>query len=376
MDAETYKALAYHDSLPNGSSPGEVSFGGEKLRFAGPQGVVTASLEGMRISLGGFNGKQVFLEHDRLPGWRIVVTQQGVLKDPWLAGHPAVAGAAKKTESRRRKLPWPLKIALFLLAGFLLLLGIGLWQLPRLVRKAAENIPLSTEVSFGRSVAAQVLATARESADPAMKSKLEEATRRLLPEAEKSGYTFQFHIIEDSTLNAFAVPGGFIFVHTGLLKAAKRPEQIAGVLAHEMAHVTERHSLRNVLQSLGLSTVVSIAFGGTELGDSTALKASEWLVGQKFSRDFEREADEKGFQTLVNARIDPRGMREFFETMKAEEGRQAGVPPAWISTHPATQERIERLISLENALPAGFAAEPMAGPADGGAKGGPGGAPQ
>src|SRR5206468_5365206 len=113
------------------------------------------------------------------------------------------------------------------------------------------------------------------------------------------------------------VPGGQVFIFSGLLDSVKRPEELAGVLAHEIAHVTRRHSLRNIISSAGLWLTLSALFGDTKGLTSILTDGSQFLLNQKFSRDFEREADDTGWDYLVAANVDPRGMIDFFATIKA-----------------------------------------------------------
>src|SRR5690606_32430743 len=124
------------------------------------------------------------------------------------------------------------------------------------------------------------------------------------------------------------------------ISAAETPEEVAGVVAHEIAHVTEQHSMRQIISSTGLFLIIQ-AFLGDASGLLGALADNSYfLLNQKFSRDHEREADEKGMELLIAANIDPQGMISFFETLEEEH---ADMPSAlnMISTHPATKERIK-----------------------------------
>jgi beta-barrel assembly-enhancing protease len=169
--------------------------------------------------------------------------------------------------------------------------------------------------------------------------------------------------VEDATLNAFAMPGGNVVLHSGLLMAAGSPEEIAGVLAHEIAHVTQRHSIRGILSSAGMFLLVQ-----TLLGDVTGVVAvladnSAFLMNRSFSRDFEREADAHGWDYLLAANIRPAGMIELFERLEREEERQrekmrdvipvdaGGGALQAMSTHPSTQERMDTLRKKWEKLP-------------------------
>jgi predicted Zn-dependent protease len=129
------------------------------------------------------------------------------------------------------------------------------------------------------------------------------------------------------------------------LKAARRPEEVAGVLAHELAHVTQKHGFRKIIESAGLMATIQFLFGDASGMLGVITESSRYLLNQKFSRDFEREADDVGWDCLVVARIDPRGMIDFFKTLKLEQ-EKSNVPVdavSFLSTHPPTKERIGRL---------------------------------
>jgi predicted Zn-dependent protease len=158
---------------------------------------------------------------------------------------------------------------------------------------------------------------------------------RLTPD---SRFQYDVHIAQDDTPNAFALPGGIIVVHTGLIAATKSAEELAGVLAHEVQHVERRHSLRRIIKDMGLRGLWAFVTG--DLGSSVAGQAALELTSLSFSRDDEREADERGFDALVRAGIDPAGMPAFFQTL----GQIAGGPvPAFLSTHPPSEDRDQAL---------------------------------
>jgi predicted Zn-dependent protease len=162
--------------------------------------------------------------------------------------------------------------------------------------------------------------------------------------SEGSRYPYSFYVARDPTVNAFAVPGGFVVMHTGLLELAQTAEEVAGVLAHEVSHVEKRHSLKAMAKSLGLSATVALLFG--DLGGLAALGTD--LVGLKFSRDHEHEADREGFGRLVAAGIRPAGMRDFFRRMAEKSSPDLG----FLSTHPAGPERLAAIDALLKSVPA------------------------
>lgn len=151
------------------------------------------------------------------------------------------------------------------------------------------------------------------------------------------GIDFDFHVVkDDETINAFAIPGGHIYVTTGLLKEAENESEVTAVLAHEVAHVTQRHIAERLAVQFGVSTLASIALGqggGTLAQLVTNIAANGYLL--KYSRDDEREADRVGMGYLVRAGHSPYGYVTFFE--KLADSPQ---PPEILSSHPHPEERV------------------------------------
>ena len=139
-------------------------------------------------------------------------------------------------------------------------------------------------------------------------------------------------------------------IHTGLLLKANSAEEVLGVMAHELAHVEEQHSMRNLVEMVGLYAILSGLFGDVSGIAAVLVNNAPYLLSMKFSRDHEREADAMGFIYLMKANIDPRGMVNFFETIQKEQAEAEGLDLngalSILSTHPATQERIDTLNAL------------------------------
>lgn len=151
-------------------------------------------------------------------------------------------------------------------------------------------------------------------------------------------HRYRWFVAERPDINAFAAPGGVVVVFSGLLRSAGSAEEIAGVLAHEVAHAELRHSLRGMVKSLGLRALVSLLIG--DVSGSAFADVATRLTELRFSREAEREADDEGLRRLIAARIDPNGMLRFYGKLAAEQRLS---PPPILSTHPATGERLERL---------------------------------
>jgi len=156
---------------------------------------------------------------------------------------------------------------------------------------------------------------------------------------------YQVDVIDDDQLvNAFAAPGGFVYISTGLIMTAGSCAEIAGVVSHELAHVTERHTVESLEQQYAAQEIIGWFLGDALAGDIAKIIYA-LVVDTAFSRDDEAEADDVGLQIVYDAGYNPYGLVDFFETLLAMEGNGIGYPD-FLSTHPATEERVSELKSL------------------------------
>ena len=161
---------------------------------------------------------------------------------------------------------------------------------------------------------------------------------------------WRFYVVDSKEVNAFAVPGGYIYVNRGLIERTTQMDQLAGVLGHEIGHVVRRHSVKQMEQAQKANVGVTLACVLTRICESQAAGAAINVVGgavfAKFSREDENEADAEGVQNVVRAGIDPNGIPEMFEILLEERrARPAGVE-AWFATHPLEEDRIANTRAL------------------------------
>jgi len=176
---------------------------------------------------------------------------------------------------------------------------------------------------------------------------------RLVAAGSGAGLSFQFFGVSDASLNAFAMPGGNIGVHTGLILAAQNESELAGVLSHEIAHVTQRHIARMLGQQTqtGLLMLASLLVAVLAAKSSSQVSQAAIMTGQaagissqlSYSRDFENEADRLGLQNLAVAGFDVRGMVGFFERLQKTTRLYENNAPAYMRTHPLTGDRITEM---------------------------------
>jgi predicted Zn-dependent protease len=165
---------------------------------------------------------------------------------------------------------------------------------------------------------------------------------------------FTIKVIDNEEVNAFALPGGFFYVHTGLIRLAENEAEVAGVMAHEIAHVNARHGTRQAsrAQITSWATIPLIFLGGgVGYAVNQAAGLAIPLTFLKFSRGFEEEADMLGTQYLYKAGYDPLAMITFFERIQAEEKRKKGTLSKVFSSHPLTQDRIKKVQKTIAELP-------------------------
>lgn len=344
-----YDAGAFHPGIESGRAWGKLRFNTSVASFASDKGGFELPLSGMKLALGGANDRLIYLTHPDHPDVAIHTADHSVLKDALLQVHPELLAQVGSVRRRKRT---ALAMMISVLGGILAMLLCLVLAKDRIVAAVANTVPADWEVRLGDTAFEHLMANRREINDPQLNAQLAAITVPLVAGIKDSRYPFKFHIIEDPTLNAFAVPGGNVVVHSGLLLEAGRPEEVAGVLAHEIAHVTHRHGFRSIVSSLGLYQVLSLFVGDASSLLAVLANNSAFLIDRKFSRDFEREADNAGWDYLLQAHIDPSGMTDFFKKLKAEEAKRLEKMPggagaegalAILSTHPATDERMQSL---------------------------------
>lgn len=223
-------------------------------------------------------------------------------------------------------------------------------ELPDLGEVSRATLSESREDRIGREVMRQIRGSLEYLDDPVLHEYLTSLGNRLAEAAPRSGRQFAFFPIKDPSINAFALPGGYIGVHTGLISATQNESELAGVLAHEIAHVSQGHIARIVdsqrssaLVSLAALAVAILAARSSSDVSHAALATAQAVSIQNhlnFTREHEREADRIGLQLLSAAGFAPQGMSTFFERLQAHGRIHENNAPAYLRTHPLTFERM------------------------------------
>jgi predicted Zn-dependent protease len=213
---------------------------------------------------------------------------------------------------------------------------------------ALSLVSVRDEIEIGRQAQAQVRAKVPELRDGTVNEYIDALGRQLAARARGPRYPYDFSVANYREINAFALPGGPVWIHRGAIAAATRESQLVGVIAHEIAHIAQRHAA----EQLTKATLTNGALGilGAILGDSGGARGARIGAGLfanglflKFSRDDEREADRIGADIMARAGWNPRGMLEFMQILREQQGRDPGSVAVFLSTHPSPADRIARL---------------------------------
>jgi Zn-dependent protease with chaperone function len=228
--------------------------------------------------------------------------------------------------------------------------GLYFWGIPALSSFLAPRIPVDWEEQLGQSVVEQLAPPGQQCGDAARARKVEEILATLAASVPRAPYTFRVIVVNNPSVNALAIPGGTIVVYQGLLEKTRTAEELAGVLAHEMQHILRRHATRALLQQASMKFLLAAAVGDAK-GLSYGLEGATALGILRYSRQYEEEADAEGIRMLIASGIDPRGFYTFFETIQKDGERSLKIP-AYLSTHPDMEGRIQRLKALAAGAPA------------------------
>lgn len=283
-----------------------------------------------------FNQSNVVINFGAYPYQSITCRDEQFLQQLKLQcyDYPIVANLFKNSKSTF------IKLMLFIGA---FIVGLALisyfFILPWMVDKAVENFPADYEKKFGKVMFDQVKAS--EKWDASQTKLLNNFFDSL---HFKSNYHVEILCVKKEDVNAYALPGGYMVVYDGILKKMKSEEELAGLLAHEFSHIKLKHTLKSTFNSIGFSALLQIIFGGFDesviglLGNQT-----EQLRQLHYSRSLEQEADENGFQFMKEQQLDPNGMINLFERLKAES---SDLTSGILSTHPLPEERIKYIQNL------------------------------
>jgi predicted Zn-dependent protease len=204
---------------------------------------------------------------------------------------------------------------------------------------------IEKEIAIGKSLAQEVERSSKMIDDPVVTEYVNRVGQNLVRNSDAK-VPFTIKVIDSDEVNAFALPGGFFYVNSGLILRAQEESELAGVMAHEISHVCARHGTRQatkgeIIQLASIPAMIFIPYSAAGYAMYEGLNLAIPLTFLKFSRDAEREADFLGLQYMYKAGYDPNSYVTFFERIQADEKRRPGTIPKAFSTHPPTPDRIE-----------------------------------
>lgn len=227
--------------------------------------------------------------------------------------------------------------------GVLLLVLVFWFVLPSASPDVISLVPIEVDVELGELVIGDHLANDTIHQGPRTREALRSIVASLAPHAANVDFNFQINILKEDSVNAFAVPGGIIHIHRGLIDAIEDPSELIGVIAHEISHVTLRHGIRTLIQEIGVNRVAELLIASASDRFGTFLPVISRLRSRGYSRHLELEADDEAVRMLHEARLPTSGLVAFLSRLEAERKEQPAVietVSGWDSTHPELQERI------------------------------------
>lgn len=340
MADESNHGHLFGPGLPDAGKPVRVYFRTEHLYVDG-HGEVHAS--NISIQAGGFSAESLTIE------WSMDDTAYALIVEDVSVAKRLLADAPESLRKHtqhyhksvdRRRLIWQTIGAMA--ACLVVAVGLLWWNYNEAVAWIARQVPPETELRIGRSGLEQFSSNHEMMTDSPYQTAVETIGEQLTVDTV---YDYQWHVADENEINAFAMPGGVVVVYRGLIDHTETPEELAGVLAHEIQHIEQQHVLQGMIHALGWATVLAVV-----MGDASALAAIlVFEVGSTyFSRELESVADKEGVRDLHDAGIDPSGLVVFFESLIAEKGDSS---LTFLSTHPSSQNRIEAIEAVISDLP-------------------------
>ncbi len=354
-------ALCFGEEFPATGLPchAEVSPPGLTVRFEQPRPALSqmsVPFSALSVSAGGLDHDQLVVRWGTAPDVHTLYLKDPALirsfrssAPPDLTKHLDETAATVRRARTRSRTVWAFLLAV--IGGLVLVLWLST---DVLVQWAVDRIPPEWEQRLGQSAYQDFLLRQTVITEGPSVAAVHEISQRLIEHIADNPYTFEISVVKNDVVNAFALPGGYVVVFTGLLEKAQNGEEVAGVLSHEFNHVLQRHALERIVKQLGVVAVLSILLGDQQGLAGVMKQMGAELFSLQFGRAQETEADVTGLGLLYRAHIDPAGMVTFFQRLgEQEQGRIE-----WLSTHPMSAARAERLkheiASLPTTVPEPF----------------------
>lgn len=336
-----FAAELFHPELGHEVVTGTIYIEPETLFFRSDTSNLEIPLARLTAKLDETSGR-IYFQDPEAPGLRVFTADESILNFRVGGQHGFIRKLLEQQASSREFIR-RLRITGYVLAAGMMLSWLVVCATHFMVRSLVSKVPPEWEQKFGEQQLVELNEEGLLLQDSNRVAKLAALVAPLM-QVVPGGTAFKFHIAQSDVPNAFALPGGHIVVNTGLLNLADNDE-LVGVIAHESAHITQKHHARKIISAAGPLILCGIFMNrgggvGGLLGEGSGM-----LLLQGFSQEYETEADEVGWKYLVQANIDPRGMIGIFRKFKAVESKEnhAHQMPQAFESHPALEKRIARL---------------------------------
>lgn len=220
----------------------------------------------------------------------------------------------------------------------------------------APSVTTQQEVQLGADYSRQINRQLPLVRDAAANQYINQLGREIARAADPRGIPYTFYIVNSAQVNAFAIPGGHIYINRGLIERSDNVAELAGVLAHEIGHVVERHGIEQMQRANNANTALGVVYGvllGRQPGaiEQVAVQAGGTAVFASYGRNAEREADNVAIGYMIRSGYNPRGLISMFQELLAERRRNPSRVEQWFSTHPLTEERVQNTEAAIAATP-------------------------
>jgi Zn-dependent protease with chaperone function len=351
-----FEASLFHPDWGSEPVGGKILVGRLQMRFHSEAVTLDIPLATLEAEFTE-DGKGVYFYDPAHPEIRIFTWDQAILRQPALRSKPDVAAVVGRQEVNRA-----LRLTAYFAMGCLLTVWLGSLAMSAMSRAIVSRIPISWEQKMGSAEIEKLQKAGKLLDDTNAVAQLTALAAPLVQALPAERRDLKFYIADDFTPNAFALPGGYVVVNAALIQMTDTPEQLLGVIAHELGHQIKRHAMRRNISSAGPFVIFGV-FLHSDSGMGRLLAGGSGLmVFQGFSQAYETEADDTGWNLLVASNVDPRGMIQMFQKLDAWEKKLGmhGIVPQAFESHPTTEKRIARLEKKWDDLPrkSGFLALP------------------
>jgi len=224
------------------------------------------------------------------------------------------------------------------------------------VAGGCATISTQQEQQAGAEYSRQVNAQLPLVRDAATNQFVTQLGRQIAAQADPRGIPYTFYVVNSDVVNAFSLPGGYVYVNRGVIERADNVSQLAGVLAHEIGHVVERHGIQQAQRAQNANTLLSVLYGVLLRRNPSGVEQAGIQVGGSavfagYSRDAEREADRDAVTFMMRSGYSPNGLPQFFNKLEQEQQRNPSKVEQWFATHPGSAERVQNTTAAINATP-------------------------